>query len=360
MVFNLSGQVIFILTKHPSLKSMERDSNLNPSTFAGCIDLVSERLGGKVLSASDEFFAEKENLLKPGRGIFIPDRYTDKGKWMDGWETRRKRVPGYDWCIIQLAYPGRIRGVDIDTNNFLGNHPPYASLEGTRLDQTKIDQAEWTEILSKSPLKQGSQNVFSIQSSETFTHIRLNIYPDGGVARFRAYGNIVKDWTAIDKKSLVDLAAIQNGGRVIACNDMFFGNKDNLIMPGRGVNMGDGWETRRKRGPGNDWAIVKLANPGTIQEIEIDTAHYKGNYPDRCWIDGCYETTLDIDNLNWPQIKWLPILPETKLNADKQHYFKDKDIIGDKEQIYTHVRLNIIPDGGISRLRLHGKATSNE
>ncbi|CAF1139233.1 unnamed protein product [Didymodactylos carnosus] len=339
----------------------ERDNNLDPSTFAGSIDLVSEKLGGKVINASDEFFAEKENLLKPGRGVFIPDKYTDRGKWMDGWETRRKRVEGYDWCIIKLPYLGIIRGVDIDTNHFLGNHPPYASIDVTYLanEDEFIDQANWTEVLPKSSLKQGSQNIFSIQSQEKCTYIRLNIYPDGGVARFRAYGHIVKDWSKLQaNKEIIDLAAIENGGQVIAANDMFFGNKDNLIMPGRGVNMGDGWETRRKRGPGNDWVIIKLAKPGNLKKIEIDTAHYKGNYPDRCWLDGCYETSLDINNLNWHKVKWNMILNETKLYADKQHYFEEEII--DHEQVFTHVRLNIIPDGGVGRLRLHGMVILND
>ncbi|MEZ4689995.1 MAG: hypothetical protein R3A12_07370 [Ignavibacteria bacterium] len=212
--------------------------NENISTaFSGLTDLASERNGGKAIKASDEFFAEKENLLKEGRGIFIPDKFTDKGKWMDGWESRRKRVPGYDWCIIKLGAEGIIKGLDIDTNHFLGNHPPYASVEACRIDQKDLNNKKamsgkinWTEILPKSPLEPGSQNLFAVSDfnfkKEKWTHVKLNIYPDGGVARFRVYGEVFRDIENFkDKKNLTDLAGLMNGGKVLVCNDMFFGSK---------------------------------------------------------------------------------------------------------------------------------------
>ncbi len=260
-------------------------------SYTKLTDLAAERLGGKALECSDDFFAEKENLLKPGRGIFIPDKYTDRGKWMDGWESRRKRTPGHDWCVIQLATSGKIHGVDIDTNHFLGNHPPHASIEacyvepGSKLD---IEKAVWEEILSKSPLQPGSQNFYDITNRNIFTHLRLNIYPDGGVARLKVYGEVFKDWSLVDENETVDLASAVNGAKSILCNDMFFSHMDNLIMPGRGVNMGDGWETKRNRTPNNrDWVIVRLAHEGYIDKILIDTCHFKGNYPDTCLIEGC-------------------------------------------------------------------------
>ena len=336
---------------------MERNFNFDAAAFTGSIDLASEKLGGKALLASDEFFAEKENLLKVGRSIFIPDKYTEQGKWMDGWETRRKRVAGYDWCIIKLGVPGVIRGVDIDTNHFLGNHPPYASVEALCCEDGAGDQAalatsgEWKEILPRVALKQGSQNIFAVASHERWTHVRLNIYPDGGVARFRVYGETKPDLNKIAPEQQIDLVAIQNGGAVVAANDMFFGSKDNLIMPGRGVNMGDGWETRRRRGPGSDWVIVRLGHPGLLKKIEIDTCHYKGNYPDHCWLDACYAPGANIDILNWPEFEWTEILSKTKLKADHQHYF-EKEIL--QPGPWSHVRVNIAPDGGISRLRVHG------
>lgn len=323
--------------------------------FAQLTDLAAERLGGKVLYATDDFFAEKENLIKPGRGIFIADKYTDHGKWMDGWESRRKRVPGHDWAVIQLATPGKIIGFDIDTNFFLGNHPPHASVEAVYINDassiTNWDTISWNEILPKLHLDAGSQNFYESKSDELFTHIRLHIYPDGGVARLRVYGEVFKNWDAVSSNEVIDLAAAINGGKAIACNDMFFSAMGNLIMPGRGVNMGDGWETKRNRTHGNrDWVILKLAKKGTIERIIVDTCHFKGNYPDTCSIEGCV-AGKDEDVVN-DSVQWQMILPAQKLNADNEHEFV-KEI--QNTSPFSHVRLNIFPDGGISRLRLFGK-----
>lgn len=321
--------------------------------FTQLTDLASERLGGKVLFATDDFFAEKENLIKPTRGIFITDKYTDRGKWMDGWESRRKRTAGHDWAIIQLATTGKIAGFDIDTNFFLGNHPPHASVEAINLTETPAnwENLAWKEILSKSPLDAGSQNFYESNSNDNYTHIRLHIYPDGGVARLRVYGEVFKDWDAIAADEEIDLVAAINGGKAIACNDMFFSAMGNLIMPGRGINMGDGWETKRNRTPGNrDWVILKLATPGNIERVIVDTCHFKGNYPDSCSIEACISNN-DGDVIN-DKVQWQALLPIQKLSADNEHEF-----IKEIQQIpvLTHVRLNIFPDGGISRLRLFGK-----
>ena len=322
--------------------------------FAQFTDLAAERLGGKVLFATDDFFAEKENLIKPTRGIFITDKYTDHGKWMDGWESRRKRTAGHDWAVVQLATPGRIRGFDIDTNFFLGNHPPHASIEALYMKDAEVvtdwENMEWKEILSKSALDAGSQNFYESSSAELFTHVRLHIYPDGGVARLRVYGEVFKNWDAIATDEIVDLAAAINGGKAIACNDMFFSAMGNLIIPGRGVNMGDGWETRRNRNPGNrDWVILQLAHPGTIGKVVVDTCHFKGNYPDSCSIEGC--VAANDDDVTGEKISWQMILPAQKLSADKEHEFVNEI---SKHNAITHVRLNIYPDGGVSRLRLFG------
>ncbi len=326
------------------------------AAFAGLVDLAAERMGSAALVASDEFFAEKENLLKPGRGVFIPDKYTDRGKWMDGWESRRKRTSGHDWCIVRLGFAGMISGVDIDTNHFLGNNPAYASMDACVAPvgssaELLASSNDWTEILGRSPLRPGSQNLFSVTSAQRWTHVRLNIYPDGGVARLRVYGHVVPEWSNPSKEGTFDLAFIGNGGKVVAASDMFFGNKENLIMPGHAANMGDGWETKRRRGPGHDWAIVKLGKAGTIKRIEVDTNHFKGNFPDRCSIDGCDAGARDLDALNWQEFEWREILPQSKLLADTQHIF-DKELRAPDP--CTHIRLNIYPDGGISRLRVHG------
>ncbi len=325
--------------------------------FTQHTDLAAERLGGKVLYATDDFFAEKENLLKPTRGIFITDKYTDRGKWMDGWESRRKRTPGHDWAVIQLATSGRITGFDIDTNFFLGNHPPHASIEAINILNadaiTDWDTVAWKDILPISHLDAGSQNFYESNSNEIFTHIRLHIYPDGGVARLRVYGEVFKNWDAVSAVQEIDLAAAINGGKAIACNDMFFSAMGNLIMPNRGANMGDGWETKRNRTPNNrDWVILKLAHPGVAERIVVDTCHFKGNYPDSCSIECCY-TTNDEEVLNH-NVEWSKLLPQTKLSADNEHEYS-KEI--NTSNTITHVRLNIFPDGGISRLRIFGKIT---
>lgn len=316
--------------------------------FTQLIDLAAERVGGIVLETSDDFFAEKENLIKPGRGVFIEDKYTDRGKWMDGWESRRKRTTGHDWCTLKLGLRGVIHGVDIDTNHFLGNHPPHASIEAACVKQTPIE-SDWQEILVKSPLEPDSQNLYTIDSEGEWTHLRLHIYPDGGVARLRVYGEVKPDWEQVTDDQIIDLLAVENGGRVISCNDMFFSSKDNLIMPGRGINMGDGWETKRRRGPGHDWAILKLGHAGFIDQIEVDTHHFKGNYPDRCSIESIFAPDAKDDDLE--TLKWQLLLPESKLTAHQQHYFDQQLRHHDR---VSHVRLNIYPDGGISRLRLYG------
>jgi allantoicase len=324
-----------------------------PPAFALLTDLAAEKLGGKVLFATDDFFAEKENLIKPGRGIFIADKYTDRGKWMDGWESCRKRVAGHDWCVVQLATTGRITGFDIDTNFFLGNHPPFASIEGVLLDEdfstNNWDDISWEEILPKSPLDAGSQNFYESTSDNIYSHIRLHIYPDGGVARLKVYGDVYKDWSKFDRTKEVDLAAAINGGQALECNDMFFSAMSNLIMPGRGVNMGDGWETKRNRTPDNtDWVILKLATTGCIERVIVDTAHFKGNYPDSCLIEACLSS--DDDAVLDGKVGWQVLLEKQKLYPDKEHEFSTHNT-----EIFSHVRLSIFPDGGVSRLRLFGK-----
>ncbi|WP_426754358.1 allantoicase [Myxococcus sp. Y35] len=328
--------------------------------FTELIDLAAENVGGRALLASDEFFAVKENLLKPGRGVFIPGKFTENGKWMDGWETRRKRVPGHDWCILQLGLPGIVRGVDIDTNHFLGNFPEYASVDALEMADSPTPEAlaaaTWTPILPQLKLQGDTRNLFPIGSDKRWTHLRLNIFPDGGVARFRVHGEVRPDFERLSRvDGTVDLAAAENGGTVVACNDAFFAPKDNLILPGRAANMGEGWETRRKRVlPGFDWIVVKLAIPGTVQRVEVDTAFFKGNYPDTCSIEGCYLREPVVDFANAHDIAWTELLPRTKLQADHRHFYESE--LAAKGP-FTHVRLKIYPDGGVSRLRVHGRPT---
>jgi allantoicase len=326
--------------------------------FTDLIDLAAERLGGAMLVANDEFFAPKENLLKTSAPIFVEDKYTDLGKWMDGWETRRKRTPGHDWCIVRLGLPGVIRGVVVDTSYFRGNYPEQCSLEACTVDgHPTVDQltneaTSWTEILTRLPLEGDTQNPFTIKSEQRFTHLRFNIYPDGGVARLRVYGEVVPDWSNLKRPGReIDLAAVENGGLVLSCSDMFFGHRHNLIMPGRPVNMSDGWETRRRRGPGHDWVIVKLGTPGHIERLEVDTSHFKGNFPDSCSLEACNAVDASVESLTDLLASWKSVLPRTKLQAHTRHHFADEVLHVGR---VSHVRFSIFPDGGVGRLRVYG------
>lgn len=330
----------------------------------GVVDLADERLGGQALAANDEFFAEKENLIKPGRGVFLPDEYTDRGKWMDGWETRRRREPGHDWCIIKLGARGRTQIFDIDTNHFLGNNPAFASIDG--LDAPPETPPEilatmpWQEVLPQSPLRPGSQNLFASRREGPWSHLRLNIFPDGGVARFRAWGEVLSggaDTVADELQTQhlepgeIDLGSVQNGAVAVACSDMFFGPMNNLLLPGRAPNMGNGWETRRRRTPGFDWIIVRLASRGKPQLIEVDTNHFKGNCPRSFTLDGIDARELPLTSLIDPACPWVPVLDEQPLTPHTRHFYRREKLHAGP---FTHVRLSIFPDGGVSRLRLYG------
>ena len=321
--------------------------------FEDLIDLASERIGGGVILTNDEFFAAKENLVRATAPVWKEGEYTDRGKWMDGWETRRRREPGYDWCIVRLGIPGIVKGVVVDTSFFRGNFPESCSIEACAFDgvpsNDQLMNAEWREILGSSRLLGDTHNSFAVLSPDRVTHLRFNIFPDGGVARLRVHGEVVPNWEALARRGgQIDLAAVESGGRVIAASDMFFGHRHNLIMPGRGVNMGDGWETKRRRGPGNDWVIVKLGKPGTVERIVLDTIHFKGNAPGSCLIEGCNAPDA---NDTAPEVGWTSILPQTPLQPDTLHEFE----VTAADKTFTHVRLSIFPDGGVSRLRLFGR-----
>ena len=324
-----------------------------PAAFAGMVDLARADIGGQAMACSDDFFAGMEHLVRPEPAVFDPDAYTERGKLMDGWESRRKRVPGHDWCILKLGVPGLVRGVDIDTAHFLGNHPPYGSVEATSMPadasvERLQTEAEWTEIVPPMPLQRGSHNLQAVAVVGEGTHVRLRIFPDGGVARLRIWG---EPRPSREEGAEVDLACIQQGGQALACSDMFFSPMNNLILPRPAEDMGGGWETRRSRPPGDDWIIVKLGAPGLLSQVIFDTKHFKGNYPD----------TVALDALYWPDAP-LPALLETtawtevvsgfETIADNAH-LKSIDSPGP----WTHVRLRIYPDGGVSRLRVFGTPT---
>jgi allantoicase len=315
------------------------------------IDLAHPRLGTVVTFATDDFFADKSRLIAPEAPVFYPDRFDDNGKWMDGWESRRKRVAGHDFCIVKLGQRGRIQAVDIDTAFFTGNFPPEAMLEVADT-AGEPGEGDWTVLVERRALSGNSHHVIETASDRAWSWLRLHIYPDGGVARLRVYGTVEKDWSTVSPDETVNLVALENGGTAIAWNDAHYGAPANMLAPGRAPVMSDGWETARRRRPGNDWCVLKLGHAGTIERIHVDTCHFKGNFPDRLSLKA---VRLDADpaaaDLEATSADWPLLLGETKLAADAIAEFTPAADAGP----VTHVRLDIYPDGGISRLRLFGK-----
>ncbi len=321
-----------------------------PAFIRGTINLAAASLGARGVLATDEFFGPLSRMLADEPAVFHPGRYDENGKWMDGWETRRRRGPGHDHAVIALATPGRIRGFDVDTAYFTGNFPTACAIEACHAPEGPDDRTAWVELLGPSPLGPSAQHFFECASDGLYSHVRLRIYPDGGVARLRVYGIP----TLVSAEGPIDLAAALAGGQVIALSNGHYGHQ-RLLAPGRGVNMGDGWETSRRREPGHEWIVVKLATRATVDSIVVDTAHFKGNYPDACSMQAADLTgsTGDLPTLvKAASMFWQEILPEQKLAADRIHTF-DGNLVK-RAGAVTHVRLNIHPDGGVSRLRVFG------
>jgi len=280
-------------------------------------DLAARRLGGMVLVANDEFFAPKENLLEPADPVFDPDRYTDRGKEMDGWETRRRREPGHDWCLVRLGIPGVVRGVVVDTSFFRGNYPDRCSLEGAAVDGDDVEGAEWFDLLPESALEGDAVNRFDVASPYRVTHVRLNIFPDGGVARLRLLGEPMPDLrTLVDPAGRTELAGSLSGGLVLDASDLFFSPPHNLIAPGDSHGMHDGWETRRRRGDGHDWVVLQLAAEAEIERVELDTSNFKGNYPDACSLDA----RRGLEGAGEPE--WLEVLSHRRLGPHRRFAFR--------------------------------------
>jgi len=326
------------------------------------VDLISKKNGGYALGCSDQFFAPASNLLEKGRGIFIPDRYTDKGKWMDGWETRRHNKKGFDWCIIRMGLSGCVKGFCIDTNHFTGNYAPQAKVEALCDDSNpSVDKLassqEWVEILSKVNLKGSSEHFFEIPVTKRMTHIRLTMFPDGGISRFRVHGLVTPNWKNKEVNEVIDLALVNNGGRSVGCSDKFYSSPQNLLVPGRGFNMGDGWETKRSRVPNHkDWAVIKLGAPSShLIRTEIDTCHFKGNFPDFCILEGASIQGKEWDEKDEKTV-WYPLFKDGTQVPLTAHYIHPFDLFHPENLStpITHVRLTVFPDGGVSRLRDFG------
>ncbi len=333
-----------------------------PEHFAHLTEMANEGVGGFAIHATDEFFAEKENLLKRSEAVFLADEYTDKGKWMDGWESQRRRVAGFDWCILRLGLPGEIHGVVMDTAHFKGNPPQDCALDGLEAPGATREQlmaaTSWTELIPRTRVQGDHKNLFDVANRARFTHLRLRIYPDGGVARLRVFGVVVPEPRVFWRPGGLDLVAVENGGTVAKVSDRFFGPPSNLLLPGRGVNMGDGWETARRRTPGSDWAVLKLPRAGVVERVELDTHFFKGNAPQAVLmeaVDARGWSPMAVDALLNGGPGWKTLLGKTATEQHKRHHFYP-----DRVMPVTHVKVHIFPHGGVNRLRLFGHALDGE
>jgi allantoicase len=329
-------------------------------SFARLPDLADRRLGAAVIAANDEFFADRENMLKPGPAEFDPGAFGPKGKLMDGWETRRRRGIGavrphpadedHDWALVRLGAPGVIRGIVVDTAHFRGNYPQAVSVEGISRSGSPSpaellgDDMKWTTLVPRNAVAGHAGNGFTVAVEQRFTHLRVNQHPDGGIARLRVYGETAPDpaWLAVLRT--FDVVALENGGRVEDASNRFYSPATHTILPGRSRTMNDGWETRRRRDNGNDWICYQLVEQSEIRAAEIDTACLKGN------------------SAGWAALSvrdggsgdWTEVLPRTPLQPDTNHRFTLP-----VRAVATHARIDIFPDGGISRLRLFGSLTGS-
>jgi allantoicase len=309
-------------------------------------DLASRTLGGGIVATNDEFFAAADHLLAPHPPTFTKHVFDHRGQVYDGWETRRRREPGHDHVIVRLGAPGTITGIDVDTAFFTGNFPPYASVDACAVDgyPSSFSEAGWTPLVERTSLAGDSRNLFPVDNPKRFTHVRLNIFPDGGVARLRVHGRVVPDPSLLP--AVFDVAAAQYGARIARCSNMFYGSPLNMLMPGLAQTMGDGWETARRRDDGNDWVVVELAAPAVLELADLDTTHFKGNAPGKASLRGVDARKGPVDE----PADWFDLLPATALAADTPHRFRVVDA-----PAVTHVRLDVYPDGGMARLRLHGR-----
>ena len=319
----------------------------------GLIDLAQPRLGSKVIFRTDDFFASADRIIDPSAPVFKEGLFDKNGKWMDGWESRRKRTPGHDYLIIKLGKPGSISKVNVDTSHFNGNQPSMISIEACNSKSNNIKNFKWKSLLGKKKTKANSPHIFKTSSKSVFTHIKLNIFPDGGVARLRLYGNISKEKNDFKNKT-INLASLLDGASVIACNNEHFGKAENILAPGKAKNMGDGWETRRRRDKGFDWLILNSIDGEKINKIEISTHHFKGNFPSHCSLQAAYITTKkSSSSIVSGSNKWKTLMNKTMLKANKTHTFRNVLMKNDK---INFIKINIFPDGGISRFRIFGKA----
>jgi allantoicase len=317
--------------------------------FADLPDVASRALGGSVVHANDELFAARENLVTPGPPVFDPAAFGPRGKVYDGWETRRRRQPGNDFAIVRLGVRAVVEGVVVDTAHFTGNYPPQVSLDAVDLpgypSVEELLGADWQALVPVSPAAGDTRNTFAVTEPRRATHVMLTIHPDGGVARLRVHGRPAPDRALLT--GTVDLAALENGGDVVACSDMFYAAARNVLMPGRARTTGEGWENARRRDHGNDYLTVRLAGPGTVRRLVVDTTCFLGNAPESVLVRGT-GSPADTDPAGWTEL-----LPRTPLQPDTRHVFAVAEPAAGTS--VEHVRVDVYPDGGLARLRVLGE-----
>lgn len=323
-------------------------------------DVIGEKLGGKVLKFSDEWFAEAANLIKPKAPIFDANKFVPAGKWYDGWETRRHNTEEADYVIFKMGVASaKLVGCEIDTAFFNGNHAPHISVEAVFLSEDEdiesLLESKWESVIPKTECGPSQKHFFTRDAitDASYTHVRLRMYPDGGIARFRLYGSVVPVLPS-DLSTVLDMASVLNGGVAIDRSDQHFGTADNLLLPGRGHDMSDGWETKRSREPGHvDWVVFRLGALTKISSIVVDTLHFRGNFPQKVNVKAI-KVGKDSDVPRFDSKDWNLLVPDSKTGADKLLEFK---VSGD--EVYSHVLFTIIPDGGVKRVRVFGNIVSN-
>ncbi|MEJ7629522.1 MAG: allantoicase [Nocardioidaceae bacterium] len=316
--------------------------------FTELPDLASRSLAGSVVSANDELFAQRENLIRPEPPTHSVEDFGHKGKIYDGWETRRRRDPGHDWAVVRLGVAGIVRGVVVDTSFFTGNYPPEISVEATSVEgypsPFELESVSWFSLVEKTAASGDTANEYEVTDRGRWTHVRLSIYPDGGVARFRVHGDVVADPRFL--RGTVDLVALENGGRLVETSDAFYSSPANLILPGRARVMGEGWENSRRRGDGNDFAVFALAAKGRLRDVEVDTSYFVGNAPGWVKLSVADESAGSLDD----EASWWDVVARRPVQPDTRHRF----LVEDRSPA-THVRLDVYPDGGLTRLRCNGE-----
>jgi allantoicase len=316
--------------------------------FTAYPDLASRDLAGSVISANDELFGPRQNLIMPNPAEHVATAFGHTGKVYDGWETRRRREDRFDWAVVRLGVAGIVHGVVVDTAHFKGNYPPHISVEATSVEgyppAEVVESGTWTTLVDKAPARGDTENFYPVSDQHRWTHVRLTIYPDGGVARFRVHGEVVVDPRYLTRT--LDLLALEHGGRFLRTSDAFYATPANLILPGRARIMGEGWENARRRGPGNDWAVFKLGIRGVPTLVEVDTSYFIGNAPGAVRVRVADETSVQVED---PDV-WWDVVPRTDVLADTRHLFRVEP-----DRPASHLRLDVYPDGGLSRLRCYGE-----